>query len=115
MAARLSSCSLIAEATTQPEGGNPHDTEPAHRTTPTPAAEDGCGTDRIADGQPCIRIPLDWIAEKAAANRKKLYEAMPDKALVDAFYVMPDDGKKESPTSALVQAGYRLKSVNLAC
>lgn len=56
---------------------------------------------------------LDWIAEKAAANRKKLYEAMPDKALVDAFYVMLDDGKKESPTPALVQAGYRLKSVNL--
>ncbi len=56
---------------------------------------------------------LDWIAEKAAANRKKLYEAMPDKALVDAFYVMLEDGKKESPTPALVQAGYRLKSVNL--
>lgn len=56
---------------------------------------------------------LDWIAEKAAANRKKIYEAMPDKALVDAFYVMLEDGKKESPTPALVQAGYRLKSVNL--
>ncbi len=56
---------------------------------------------------------LDWIAEKAAANRKKLYEAMPDKPLVDAFYVMLEDGKKESPTPALVQAGYRLKSVNL--
>ena len=56
---------------------------------------------------------LDWIAEKAAANRKKLYEAMPDKALVDAFYLMLEDGKKESPTPALVQAGYRLKSVNL--
>ncbi|MCY4747426.1 hypothetical protein NYO99_20820 [Pelomonas sp. UHG3] len=56
---------------------------------------------------------LDWIAEKAAANRKKLYEAMPDKALVDGFYVMLEDGKKESPTPALVQAGYRLKSVNL--
>lgn len=56
---------------------------------------------------------LDWIAEKAAANRKKLYEAMPDKALVDAFHVMLEDGKKESPTPALVQAGYRLKNVNL--
>lgn len=56
---------------------------------------------------------LDWIAEKAAANRKKLYEAMPDKALVDAFYVMLEDGKKETLTPALLQAGYRLKDLNL--
>lgn len=56
---------------------------------------------------------LDWLAEKAAENRKKRYEAIPDKTLVDAFYVMLEDGKKESPTPALVQAGYRLKDVNL--
>lgn len=56
---------------------------------------------------------LEWLAEKAAENRRKRYEAMPDKALVDAFYVMLEDGKKESPTPALVQAGYRLKDLNL--
>lgn len=56
---------------------------------------------------------LDWLAEKAAENRKKRYEAIPDKTLVDAFYVMLEDGRKESPTPALVQAGYRLKDVNL--
>lgn len=56
---------------------------------------------------------LDWLAEKAAENRKKRYEAIPDKTLVDAFYVMLEDGKKESPTPALVQAGYRLKDLNL--
>lgn len=56
---------------------------------------------------------LDWLAEKAAENRKKRYEVIPDKTLVDAFYVMLEDGKKESPTPALVQAGYRLKDVNL--
>lgn len=56
---------------------------------------------------------LEWLAEKAAENRKKRYEAIPDKTLVDAFYVMLEDGKKESPTPALVQAGYRLKDVNL--
>lgn len=37
---------------------------------------------------------LDWIAEKAAENRKKRYEAVPDKVLLDAFYVMLDEGKK---------------------
>lgn len=56
---------------------------------------------------------LEWLAEKAAENRRKRYEAMPDKALVDAFYVMLEDGKKESLTPALVQAGYRLKDLNL--
>lgn len=56
---------------------------------------------------------LDWLAEKAAENRKKRYEAIPDKTLVDAFYVMLEDGKKESLTPALVQAGYRLKDLNL--
>lgn len=54
---------------------------------------------------------LDWIAEKAAANRKKLYEAIPDKALVDAFYVMLDDGKKEALVPALAQAGYRFNGL----
>lgn len=54
---------------------------------------------------------LDWIAEKAAENRKKQYEAIPDKVLVDAFYLMLNDGKKESTTPALVQAGYRLKEL----
>lgn len=56
---------------------------------------------------------LEWLAEKAAENRKKRYEAIPDKVLVDAFYVMLEDGKKESPTPALVQAGYRLKDLTL--
>lgn len=56
---------------------------------------------------------LDWIAEKAAENRKKRYEAIPDKALVDAFYVMLDDGKKEALVPALAQAGYRFNSMTV--
>ncbi len=56
---------------------------------------------------------LDWIAEKAAENRKKRYEAVPDKVLLDAFYVMLDEGKKDSLTPALVQAGYRFDSMNV--
>lgn len=56
---------------------------------------------------------LDWIAEKAAENRKKRYEAIPDKALIDAFYLMLDDGKKEALVPALAQAGYRFNSMTV--
>lgn len=56
---------------------------------------------------------LDWLAEKAAANRKKRYEAIQDKALVDAFYVMLEDGKKEALVPALAQLGYRFNSMTV--
>ena len=55
---------------------------------------------------------LDWFAERAAQNRKKRYEFVLDKVLVDALYVLEEDGKKEGLVPALRQAGYKLNGLN---
>ncbi|MCE2661165.1 MAG: hypothetical protein LW854_23545 [Rubrivivax sp.] len=56
---------------------------------------------------------LDWLAERAADNRRKRYDAVLDKALVDALYVLEEDGKKEGLVPALRQAGYKLNGLNI--
>ena len=55
---------------------------------------------------------LDWLAERAADNRRKRYDTVLDKVLVDAFYVLQEDGKKEGLVPALSEAGYRLNGLN---
>jgi hypothetical protein len=55
---------------------------------------------------------LDWLAERAAQNRKKRYESVLDKVLVDALYVLDEDGKHEGLVPALRQAGYKLNGLN---
>ena len=56
---------------------------------------------------------LDWLAERAAENRRKRYDTVLDKALVDALYVLEEDGKKEGLVPALRQAGYKLNGLNI--
>lgn len=56
---------------------------------------------------------LEWLAERAAENRRKRYDAVLDKALVDAFYVLEEDGKKEGLMPALRQVGYKLNGLNI--
>lgn len=55
---------------------------------------------------------LDWLAERAAENRKKRYASVLDKVLVDALYVLEEDGKKEGVVPTLRQAGYKLNGLN---
>lgn len=57
---------------------------------------------------------LDWIAEKAAENRRKRYESISDKTLVDALYVMLDGGKKEGLVPELREAGFKFNDLNLS-
>jgi len=55
---------------------------------------------------------LDWLAQRAAENRKTRYASVLDKVLVDALYVLEEDGKKEGVVPALRQAGYKLNGLN---
>jgi hypothetical protein len=48
---------------------------------------------------------LEWLAERAADSRKKRYNTVLDKLLVDTFYVLEEDGKKEGLVPSLRHAG----------
>ena len=51
---------------------------------------------------------LDWLAQRAAENRRKVYEAVADKALIDRFYLLQDEGRSQDVPPELRSAGYRL-------
>ncbi|MBS0436177.1 MAG: hypothetical protein JSR75_15030 [Proteobacteria bacterium] len=57
---------------------------------------------------PQAHAVLDWLAQRAADNRRKLYEAVADKALIDRFYVLQDEGRRQDLPPELNAAGYRL-------
>ncbi len=51
---------------------------------------------------------LDWLAQRAAEDRRKVYDAVADKGLIDRFYELKDDGRAHDLPSDLRSAGYRL-------
>lgn len=57
---------------------------------------------------PQAHAVLDWLTQRAADNRRKLYEALADKVLVDRFYVLRDDGRGQDLPPELRSAGFRL-------
>lgn len=59
----------------------------------------------------------DWLADKAAANTLEAYAAVQDKAMVDALYVVPPDGRNAKLVPPLLASHYvleRLRATTLA-
>jgi len=51
----------------------------------------------------------DWLADRAAANTLEAYAKVQDKAMVDAMYVVPPDGRNARPAQPLLASHYVLE------